>query len=124
MANCSFLNIRAQADSTSRVVDILAKGDKVQIVDEAGPWYKILYKNEYGDAAKAIEYIGKAAALECAYKDAGVTADEVIEKDAEFEKKGGKAWYDVEFETFTTEYDYTIDARTGDVLNGRSEPRD
>ena len=68
--------------------------------------------------------IGKAAALECAYKDAGVTADEVIEKDAEFEKKGGKAWYDVEFETFTTEYDYTIDARTGDVLNGRSEPRD
>ena len=69
-------------------------------------------------------YIGKAAALECAYKDAGVTADEVIEKDAEFEKKGGKAWYDVEFETFTTEYDYTIDARTGDVLNGRSEPRD
>ena len=43
---------------------------------------------------------------------------------AEFEKKGGKAWYDVEFETFTTEYDYTIDARTGDVLNGRSEPRD
>ena len=69
-------------------------------------------------------YIGKAAALECAYKDAGVTADEVIEKDAEFEKKGGKAWYDVEFETFTTEYDYTIDARTVDVLNGRSEPRD
>ena len=69
-------------------------------------------------------YIGKAAALESAYKDAGVTADEVIEKDAEFEKKGGKAWYDVEFETFTTEYDYTIDARTGDVLNGRSEPRD
>ena len=69
-------------------------------------------------------YIGKAAALECAYKDADVTADEVIEKDAEFEKKGGKAWYDVEFETFTTEYDYTIDARTGDVLNGRSEPRD
>ena len=69
-------------------------------------------------------YIGKAAAFECAYKDAGVTADEVIEKDADFEKKGGKAWYDVEFETFTTEYDYTIDARTGDVLNGRSEPRD
>ena len=69
-------------------------------------------------------YIGKAAAFDCAYKDAGVTADEVIEKDAEFEKKGGKAWYDVEFETFTTEYDYTIDARTGDVLNGRSEPRD
>ena len=69
-------------------------------------------------------YIGKAAAFECAYKDAGVTADEVIEKDAEFEKKGGKAWYDVEFETFTTEYDYTIDARTGDVLNSRSEPRD
>ena len=69
-------------------------------------------------------YIGKAAALECAYKDAGVTADEVIEKDADFEKKGGKAWYDVEFETFTTEYDYTIDARTGAVLNERSEPRD
>ena len=69
-------------------------------------------------------YIGKAAALECAYKDAGVTADEVIEKDADFEKKGGKAWYDVEFETFTTEYDYTIDARTGAVLYGKSEPRD
>ena len=69
-------------------------------------------------------YIGKAAALECAYKDAGVTADEVIEKDADFEKKGGKAWYDVEFETFTTEYDYTIDARTGDVLYSKSEPRD
>ena len=69
-------------------------------------------------------YIGKAAALECAYKDAGVTADEVIEKDADFEKKGGKAWYDVEFETFTTEYDYTIDARTGAVLYSKSEPRD
>ena len=52
VANCSFLNIRAQADSTSRVVDILAKGDKVQIVDEAGPWYKILYKNEYAFVSK------------------------------------------------------------------------
>ncbi|MGM9535317.1 MAG: SH3 domain-containing protein [Intestinibacter sp.] len=53
IANCSFLNVRAQADSTSRVIDVLAKGDKVQIVDEAGPWYKILYKNEYAFVSKS-----------------------------------------------------------------------
>ena len=52
VANCSFLNIRAQADKTSRVVAVLEKGDKVQIVDEAGQWYKILYKNEYAFVSK------------------------------------------------------------------------
>lgn len=52
VANCSFLNIRKNADNTSAVLGVLEKGDKVQIVDEAGKWYKIIYKNEYAFVSK------------------------------------------------------------------------
>lgn len=52
IANCSYLNVRKNADKTSTVLGVLEKGDKVQIVDEAGQWYKIVYKNKYAFVSK------------------------------------------------------------------------
>lgn len=55
-------------------------------------------------------YIG--AALD----DAGVLAAEAFDVDVDFEHERGRSWYDVEFETAAAEYDYIIDAGTGEVL--------
>jgi len=69
-------------------------------------------------------YIGADRALEAALRDAGVAANEVIDRDVEFEKTKYAKWYDVDFETFTTEYDYKVDAVTGEILSAASEPND
>lgn len=69
-------------------------------------------------------YIGADRALEAALRDAGVAANEIIDRDVEFEKSRNAKWYDVDFETFSTEYDYKVDAVTGEILSAASEPND
>ncbi len=72
----------------------------------------------------SVSYIGADRALEAALRDAGVSASEIIDRDVEFEKTRNAKWYDVDFETFSTEYSYTVDAKTGEILNAASEPND
>ena len=59
-------------------------------------------------------YIGADAALGAALDDAGVLAAETFDVDVDFEHKYGRSWYEVQFETAEVEYDYMIDAGTGD----------
>ena len=70
------------------------------------------------------KYISKSDAIEIAMDDAGLDRAEIISADADFEKTGYSAWYEVELETHTTEYNLDIDAVSGEVLSSRSEPRD
>lgn len=66
-------------------------------------------------------YIGRHTAEDIAVKDSGLALNEIKEIKAEFEKNRYTAWYEVEIETFGMDYDYVIDARTGDILNSTTE---
>lgn len=60
--------------------------------------------------------IGKDSALQAALDQAGLTADQVKDIDIEFERGVGSSWYEVDFESGIVEYDYKVDAFTGEVL--------
>ena len=66
-------------------------------------------------------YIGKRAAEEIAIADSGLTAAQINEVDSEFEHIRYSAWYDVDIDTFGVDYEYIIDARTGEILNTATE---
>ena len=65
--------------------------------------------------------IGKTEALEIALTDAGLTKDQVVDIDIELERSAGSAWYEIDFEGGRTEYEYIIDAHSGEILSGRKD---
>ncbi len=67
-------------------------------------------------------YIGNDAALDIALTNAGFERSQVSDIDVELENERGTVFYEVSFETQTTEYDYEIDALTGDILQSWTEP--
>lgn len=69
-------------------------------------------------------YIGADAALNIALEDADTTVTMIYSDDVEFEKTRHSAWYEVEFDTHQNEYDYIIDAITGEILNSSIKPQD
>ena len=67
-------------------------------------------------------YIGEKAAKELALADAGLSVAAVKDMSAEFDHSKATAWYDVDFESQGMEYEYSIDAVTGEVLYSYSQP--
>ncbi len=65
--------------------------------------------------------IGKEAALQIALEDAGLTSDEAVDIDIELEKSFSKVWYEVGFESGRAEYEYKIDAYTGEILSATTD---
>lgn len=59
---------------------------------------------------------------EKAFSDAGVNNAEVRDVESELDVKNGKEVYEVEFESNGHEYDYDIDANTGEILKSEKEP--
>ena len=53
---------------------------------------------------------------------AGLTSAQVYDIDTEFEKERSSAWYEVDFETMGTEYEYIIDAASGSILSSSAKP--
>ena len=78
--------------------------------------------NKYVFGAK--DYIGKEAAREAAFKAAGITAAEAWDVHVDLEREAGRIYYDVEFEHNGMEYDYYVEAKTGEILASNSEPKD
>lgn len=70
----------------------------------------------------AASYIGQSAALSAAYGHAGVSASDASGVKAELDWEDGRMIYEVEFRVGRTEYEYEIDASTGEVLSWESEP--
>lgn len=66
-------------------------------------------------------YIGKDKAKAIALEDAGVTEAEVYDLDVDFDYEQGVLVYEVDFELGSTEYDYDIDARSGEILRSHVE---
>ena len=60
--------------------------------------------------------IGEDKALEIAIKDAGVKKAELSNILVHLDVDDGRTEYDVEFHKGTTEYEYNIDAYTGEIL--------
>ena len=70
------------------------------------------------------EYIGREKALEAALAHAGLSQSQVRETEAELDWEKGRMVYEVEFKASGTEYDYEIDAKTGEVVRFESERDD
>ena len=68
-------------------------------------------------SADSTEYIPQADAESIALADAGLSADALSGSYIRLEYDDGRAVYDVEFWTADTEYDYEIDAVTGEILS-------
>ncbi|MBR2547116.1 MAG: PepSY domain-containing protein [Eubacterium sp.] len=60
--------------------------------------------------------ISDKEALEIAIKDAGVKNADIKYPTVEYDMDDGRQEYEVQFYVGTTEYEYTIDALTGDIL--------
>ncbi|NLC73256.1 MAG: hypothetical protein GX684_05745 [Ruminococcaceae bacterium] len=68
------------------------------------------------------KYIGAEAAKEIAFKQQGVTEAEVRDLHVDLEKSLIKpTYYEVEFEVGNMEYEYQINAVTGQILKVKSE---
>ena len=65
--------------------------------------------------------IGKDAALEIALNDAGVEKAKAIDIDIELESDKYNQWYEVEFDAGNLEYDYRIQAETGEILTAKAK---
>lgn len=76
-----------------------------------------------GTSAAAEEtMIPAEEAKEIALRKAGLTADEVTFRKEKLERENGRDVYDLEFYVYgKAEYDYEIDAYTGDILEGKCE---
>ena len=70
------------------------------------------------------KYIGEKKAVSAALKHAGVSRDEVSEISCEFDCDDGSIIYEVDFEIGGQEYDYEIDAETGEVISAEREDED
>ena len=65
--------------------------------------------------------IGGSAAKAAALNDAGLTAAQVTGLESDFENEDGFKYYEVSFIYNAMEYEYAIDAASGQVLHMKSE---
>lgn len=65
--------------------------------------------------------IGKDAALEIALADAGIEKNIAIDIDIELDSDKYNKWYEVEFDFGSCEYDYRIQAETGEILSSSTK---
>ncbi len=77
------------------------------------------HDDDHHDAyvADRSDYIGLEKAKSIAYQNAGVDEAKAFDKDYDLEK----GVYDIEFTFDGMEYDYKIDARTGEILRAKKE---
>ena len=68
------------------------------------------------------DLIGKKAAKRIAFRHAGVSESDVYDLEIELDRDHGGAKYEIEFKCGGFEYDYEIDAVTGNILESEKEP--
>lgn len=76
-----------------------------------------IVQEETGQELQNVLYITEDEAIESAYNHSGVNRDEVTFAQSKLEYDNGVAEYEVEFYIGDTEYDYELDAQTGDVIS-------
>lgn len=73
-----------------------------------------------GEVIASTNYIGKSKAKAIALDHAGVSEAALIEYEAELDQDDYRTVYDIEFETNEAEYDYELDALTGEIIESES----
>ncbi len=72
-------------------------------------------------SASAQAYIGVEEALAKACAHAGVSVNDIYDREVEFDSERGVMTYEVDFKAGTVEYEYDIDAVTGEVIRFTKE---
>lgn len=80
--------------------------------------------NQAGTSSQSPETIGKEKAKEIALRHAGISASAAKKLKCELDRENGKLVYEVEFKTDGYEFEYTIDAGTGNILHVEKERDD
>ncbi len=83
--------------------------------------FRIQADNSSAEVNSAEKYIGIDTAKEIALNHAGLASDEVRFSKAKLENDDRSYEYDIDFYYGTVEYEYTIDAENGNVLEFSSE---
>lgn len=69
------------------------------------------------------DLIGREKAKKIALDDAKVKESEIRDLDIELDRDDGTIHYDVDFEVGGKDYDYEIDAKTGEILRSETPPK-
>lgn len=69
-------------------------------------------------------YIGEEAAKQIAFDHAGVAADAVSQLKVEFDSEDGVMTYEIDFYSGNMEYEYDINAKTGEIVKFEREDED
>jgi len=73
------------------------------------------------ETSAARSYIGVEAALAAALAHAGIDESSLIEREVKLDDEDGRMIYEVEFKTISREYEYDLDAFTGEILWSKNE---
>ena len=66
-------------------------------------------------------YIGKEKAKEIAFANANVNSSKAREIEIDFDYENGRLIYEIDFSSNGKEYEYDIDAKTGNIINKKIE---
>lgn len=105
--------VEFRKDSTEYEYEINAEtGD---VIKYGAEMKKTVNAGQTGNGQSAT--VTEAKAKEIALNHAGLTEDQITGMKVKLDQDNGRAEYEVEFRKDKTEYDYEIDAETGDILN-------
>ena len=113
VAQDSRLTIEALKDVKINELNLLANSPRVRLKD---------VKSRGAASEKA--YIGSDEAKRIALSHGGISQSNTRKLEVEMDLEDGRMIYEVEFLAGGWDYEYDIDARTGDILNVKREPQD
>lgn len=102
-------------------IEFISDGVEYEYTVNALTGAVISFESEGKKSNSQSEYIGVAAAKNAALAHAGLRSDEVKGLKAEPDVENGKTVYEVEFECKGYEYEYVVDAKTGEILDVEKE---
>lgn len=110
-------------DLNARTGEILKSEKKEKNIQKTGQEQK---ENTAGTAETSSDnsntsYIGESAALTAALNHAGVTEAALTEKKVKLDKDDGRMIYEIEFKADRIEYEYKIDAVSGEIVKAEKE---
>ncbi len=93
--------------------------NELNLISQSGE--KIDSSVDKSGTASEKKYIGYDKAKNIALEHAGVTENSITEYDSEFDYENGKMVYEIEFKVGTMEYEYDIDAISGEIVKSHKE---
>jgi uncharacterized membrane protein YkoI len=125
----SAVSVKQYEKRGMRLYDITFSGGSVKYNYEIDATSGEIVEYERRNAGKAIQglndgnkgYIGFEKAKSIALAHANVPESEIHKYEAELDRHGGRAVYEIDFDHARTEYEYEIDAETGEIVRWESE---